>query len=162
MTDLHELLHEMWCPKCCEPAIISPDVKPWIWDCGGKHERLELKCPLATRMPEAVPAGLEWNSRFNYWCIRHQTVTGPSDRPLVFGETMCSPDHAELLFIGNAVKVLSAADWFVQFRGATDKIVVEGDDLVEVEIDGTIPAALTAALHRLADERDEAKETASE
>ena len=130
MTDLRELLYEPWCEKCGIPS------------CDRRHtytDKSPSRPPLATRMPEAVPAGLEWNSRFNYWCIRHQTVTGPSDRPLVFGETMCSPDHAELLFIGNAVKLIDI--------GAD--IVVAGK--------GELADRLAAALHRLADERDAAK-----
>ena len=123
MSDLRELLYEPWLPQEVEgPGFVGGPVLP----------------PLATRMPEAVPAGLEWCS----WSAR---IVGVKDSTLdpcwMLHRKECSTDTAELLFIGNAVKVLAPT-------------------LRERNL--PMPTSLqsqVAALHRLADERDAAKET---
>ena len=115
MTDLHALLNEQsWCTQChfdhCEKKYgICPG---------------ELMPPLATRMPEAVPAGLYWEDEL--WWLSHDPITD---------------EQAELLFIGNALKILTGGKPSVYIHASCD------------------PTRMAAALHRLCDERDAAKET---
>ena len=111
MTDLHALLYEPWIPQEVEgPGFVGGPVKP----------------PIATRMPEAVPAGL---STFRGgWRIYGE---GEDD-------VCCITDEqAVTQFIGNAVEVLDIG-----------YMVIAGE--------GELATRLTAALHRLADKRDAA------
>ena len=111
MTDLRALLYEPWGEGDFSPTT---------------HKE-----PLATRMPEAVPAGMEWNYVGRCW--RLLVVTGEHD----YLATITN-EQAELLFIGNAVKVMVDA--------------TDADKFVAIS-----PASIgqfAAALHRLADERD--------
>ena len=120
MTDLRELLYEPWCPTCSAP--VSSLCRPQAASSG----HLQEKPPLATRMPEAVPAGL---STFRGgWRIYGE---GEDD-------VCCITDEqAVTQFIGNAVEVLDIG-----------YMVIAGE--------GELATRLTAALHRLADKRDAA------
>ena len=114
MADLRELLYE-----------------PWM-ETDASHNQFERRAALATRMPEAVPVGLEWDGV--RWLLHPDGDPSPITTTITEGQ-------AELMFIGNAVEVLA--------------------DLLR---DRNLPMPTTlitqvAALHRLADERDAAKET---
>ena len=127
VTDLRALLHDPW--------LIDQDGVP-ILESGGTYEQVRQYPCLATRMPEAVPAGMEWvvyPNGADWWIQPDDTVAA-----------MINVEQAELLFIGNAVKVLADALH-------VDIVIGQpGDDLVQ---------RLATALHALADERDAAKET---
>ena len=146
MSDLRELLYEPWCPIC---KCSAPKGK-----CG-RHGKCAsddkpvplMRSPLSERMPEAVPAGLESNEWNNGWQLRHQTATGPPKMPPVFGVDHITDEQAELLFIGNAVKVLLSATTGPQLG------------LKINNRPGDLSTRFAAELHRLADERDAAKET---
>ena len=84
MADLRALLYETWCPKCMRPA------------CTSIVHIEEHRKPLATRLPQCVPAGLEW--RVAEW----RRLTGWTFRDVVIDDEI-----AELLFMGQAVKVLA-------------------------------------------------------
>ena len=114
MSDLRELLYEPWLPQEVEgPGFVGGPVLP----------------PLATRMPEAVPAGMD--TFRGGWRIYGE---GEDD-------VCCITDEqAVTQYIGNAVEVLVAANSLYLVKSYS--------------ADG-----LTAALHRLCDERDAAKET---
>ena len=119
MSDLHELLYE---------PLMETDAS---------HNQFERRAALATRMPEAVPAGLKVHESDGTWWIRDPDEGMPLYRHI-------TDEQAELLFIGNAVKVLADALH-------VDIVIGQpGDDLVQ---------RLATALHALADERDAAKET---
>ena len=134
MTDLHSLLHDPWCPRCGQATGWHDPGKPYTrieCKCGG------VKMPLATRMPEAVPAGLGWSEKIRVW---------------LWYTSIINDDAAELLFVGNAVDQYHAVTFAL--HGEKWSCIVlghygSGDSKV---------AALTAALHHLCDERDEAKE----
>ena len=117
MTDLHVLLYEPWCPTCG----------------GSSHHGgcLSQVPPLATRMPEAVPEGLDHGS----------AIPGNSDQNSWYiNGAKASDEQAELLFLGNALKILTGGKLSFQIHASCD------------------PAWMTAALHRFCDERDAAKE----
>ena len=119
MSDLHELLYE---------PLMETDAS---------HNQFERRAALATRMPEAVPAGLKVHESDGSWWIRDPDEGMPLYRHI-------TDEQAELLFIGNAVKVL--ADFHRKLNLPMP----------------TTLTAMAAALHRLADERDAAKETTDE
>ena len=148
MTDLRALLYDHWCPKC------GTDIGPKHLD----HTTLcpeGITAPLATRLPECVPPGLEKAELpYSHWVLRHQTATGPSDCQPVFGADPITDEQAELLFIGKAVKVLGAdgdgldlwterGAWWTH-RESSESEWHRGDTLIEL---------LAATLHRLADGR---------
>ena len=130
MTDLRALLYEPWLPQEIKgPDFIGGPVKP----------------PLATRMPEAVPAGMEHGGE------RWQLTPNDKDCFQMFAFNLINK-QAELLFIGNAVD---------QYRTVTFALHGEKWSCIVLGHYGSGDskvAALTAALHRLADERDAAKE----
>ena len=126
MTDLHALLHEPWCSKCGAPQRT---------DCMG----CDIRPPLATHMPEAVPARLEWSYVGRCW--RLLVVTGEHDYLATITD-----EQAETQFIGTVAKNFPATAVHVLVHYAQGEVP-------------NLPDALTAALHRLADERDAAKET---
>ena len=144
MMDLRALLYDHWCPKC------------WT-DIGHKHLDHTTLCPegitaaLATHLPECVPPGLEKAELpYSHWVLRHQTATRPSDCQPVFGADPITDEQAELLFIGQAVKVLMG-EVGCRFYRENDVwwAISNGNQTVKAE-----PlAALAAALHRLADGR---------
>ena len=109
MSDLRELLYEPW----------------WVDESVGKT----ICLPLASRLPEAVPAGLD--TFRGGWRVYGE---GEDDVCCITNE------QAVTQYIGNAVEVLVAANSLYLVKNYS--------------ADG-----LTAALHRLADERDAAKET---
>ena len=117
MADLRELLYEPWCPTCSAP--VSSLCRPQAASSG----HLQEKPPLATRMPEAVPAGLGWSEKIRVW---------------LWYTSIINDDAAELLFIGNALKILTGGKLSFQIHASCD------------------PAWMAAALHRLADKRDAA------
>ena len=106
--------------------------EPWCPTCGGSSHHggcLSQVPPLSERMPEAVPAGMD--TFRGGWRIYGE---GEDD-------VCCITDEqAVTQYIGNAVEVLVAANSLYLVKSYS--------------ADG-----LTAALHRLADERDAAKET---
>ena len=129
MTDLRELLYEPW-----GEGSFSP----------GTHSS-----PLATRMPECVPEGLEWEAADCRWYL--------GESPLVLYIT---DDQATLLCIGRWVQVLSEGldGGALEILAATNWVVTgvfkpEADHVDFVN--ASLPAALAAALHRLADAREE-------
>ena len=142
MTDLHVLLYE---------SLMETDAS---------HNQFERRAALATRMPEAVPAGMEHGGE------RWQLTPNDKDCFQMFAFTLIN-EQAELLFIGNAVKVLVANAIIVEVYythedGRTSLRLrgqgIYGGDVIEVD-QPTLPAALAAALHRLCDERGAAKDT---
>ena len=103
-----------------------------------------MRPPLATRMPEAMPAGLKWaaaNVAGGNWKVNGAWITD---------------DQAELLFIGNAVKVLASKTSIQRAEGDGGAWMLTCLDRIGTD---SLPAILAAALHRLADERDAAKVT---
>ena len=119
MSDLRELLYEPWLPQEVEgPGFVGGPVLP----------------PLATRMPEALPAGMEHGGE------RWQLTPNDKDCFQMFAFTLIN-EQAELLFIGNALKILTGGKPSFQIHASCD------------------PAWMAAALHRLCDERDAVKET---
>ena len=103
MTDLHALLYEQpWCTQC---HFDHSEKKYGI--CPG-----ELKPPIAERMPEIVPPGLDLGSECGVDC-----------------------------FIGRSMKILTGGKPSFYIHASCD------------------PTRMAVALHRLADERDAAKET---
>ena len=84
MADLRAMLYE---------TIIRHEPNP--------HPKRELPLavptlPLATRLPQCVPPGLKFNKGFGAW-----TLNGDD------GVDVTTNDVAELLFMGQAVKVLA-------------------------------------------------------
>ena len=133
MSDLRALLHDPWCPKCRRAGSHITEVHNLPKSLGGDGPEMNESevPPLTIRMPEAVPAGLKWaaaNVAGGNWKVNASWITD---------------EQAELLFIGNAVKVLADAT-------DADKVVI---------ISPATIAQFAAALHKLADERDAAKET---
>lgn len=131
MSELRALLYEPWCPYI-DDAV---DFAGAAAEAQGETRR----DPLATRLPECVPAGLEWEER---WWIEHEVNCG-NDPPPKFEHAPITDVQAELLFIGQAVKVLGPRGLVTQFARMASEGFAESD----------IPAALAAALHRLADEK---------
>ena len=122
MTDLRALLLEPWCEKCGQ-------VTGWH-ELGSGYTRIECKCggvkqPLATRLPESVPPGLECNDRLECW--------------LLDGSSVMTDEQAEILYIGQAAKMLTG-----------------GNPSVEIHMSCDL-AKLAAALHRMADDVDPTK-----
>ena len=142
MTDLRALLYDHWCPKCGT-------------DIGPKHLDHTTLCPegitaaLATRLPECVPPGLEKAELpYSHWVLRHQTATGPSDCQPVFGADPITDEQAELLFIGKAMDKFTNVTFTL--HGEKWSCIVQG----HYGSGDSKVAALAAALHRLADERE--------
>ena len=88
---MRALLYETWCPKC-GPKPPGGSMVTHMLTCDIELER----APLATRLPQCVPAGMEWHEQETSWNIAIVGIGG-----LISGE------HAELLFMGQAVKVLA-------------------------------------------------------
>lgn len=134
MTDLRALLYSSWCLKCHGPSNAA--------DCRSH----KLAKPIATRLPECVPPGL----------ICDRSVTDEGFWKMVAqgcATWNVSASTAELLFIGQAVKVLMG-EVGCRFYRENDVwwSISNGNQTVSAEpLD-----ALTAALHRLADEREAA------
>jgi len=59
------------------------------------------RAPLATRLPACVPLGLEWRARSDQGDVGSWRASWLLDRITIADE------HAELLFMGQAVKVLA-------------------------------------------------------
>ena len=141
MTDLRALLYEPWCRGC----------KTFGHPVGDSCPGDDMAMPLATHLPECVPPGLEKAELpYSHWVLRHQTATGPSDCQPVFGADPITDEQAELLFIGQAVKVLMG-EVGCRFYRENDVwwAISNGNQTVKAE-----PLAeLAAALHRLADGR---------
>lgn len=139
-TDLHALLHEPGPGKDFDGVMIYAP-------------------PLATRIPECVPAGLVREDEFS------ARESGTKDKMILClaswyldGQPI-TDEQAEHVCGWQWLKVLRQADWFVQFRGIAEKVLVENDHGVH-HFDGDPLVALAAALHRLADETP--KETPSD
>ena len=129
MTNLHVLLYEPWLPQEVEgPDFIGGPVKP----------------PLATRMPEAVPPGLEWDDVAGGWHSLNP------DNAVRFTDK-----QAGLLFMGQALDEVPT-----DLSDLSHLLSLWLEELKQSPGDAT--AALTAALHRLCDERDAAKETSDD
>ena len=135
MSDLRALLYDHWCPKCRT-------------DIGPKHLDHTTLCPegitaaLATRLPECVPPGLEWANSIDRWNLGHVDYEGITD------------EQAELLFIGK-VSSESSACFQLRHGGLYEARVCGFGVIHEHKGEGpTRCAALAAALHRLADERE--------
>ena len=90
-------------------------------------------------MSEAVPAGLE--ELDGSWFLNQYGITD---------------EQVELLFIGNAVKVLASKTSIQLAEGDGGAWMLTCLDRIGTD---SLPAILAAALHRLADERDAAKVT---
>ncbi len=145
---LRELLHEPWCLECGPVESSHPGVLP----CG--HER--GWAPLATRMPECVPAGLEWHnmqySQEGEWMLwKRQPDNSGGGFPI-------TDEQATLMCTGRWVQVLADAE-----HKTIASITIEKDDGTwtigrwddsNISTGDTLLAALAAALHGLADERD--------
>ena len=101
MTDLRELLYEPWCPTCNAPvcSLCRPQA--------AASGHLREKPPIAYRMPEAVTAGLTYSTE----------MIKPEGWYL--DATIRIDYHtAELMFIGNAVKLIGiGADIVVAGKG---------------------------------------------
>ena len=134
MSDLRALLKEPWCPiieqfervgQCYASDVpnVAQDARP----------------PLATRLPECVPPGMEWEPTDCQWSL--------SDDPH-FG--YITDEQAELLFIGKAVKVLGQAGWHLEYWH--DEWQVFNDARERVASSTAPESALAASLHKLADE----------
>ena len=80
--DVRRLVMEPWCNECNAPIETLPDAT---------HEHDNTRQALWARCPGCQPEGLEWHSVS--WCFRHQTATGPSDEPAVFGSDHCRDNH---------------------------------------------------------------------
>ena len=147
MADLRELLYEPWCPKC----------GPTKWHITGPDPNCmcdkDVCPPLATRMPEAVPSGLS-DEAAHGWMIKRTT-----DGCIA---ALITDDQAELMFIGNGVLLIGKCGWVLDYDVDGWSVFGWGVDEDKSQSGGrhkTPIAALAAALHRLADERDAEKET---
>lgn len=149
MTDLHELLYESWCSKCSKPFLHThPKPEDWVVPTS----------PLATRLPECVPPGLEWHniqfSQEGQWMLWERRPCGGGSGQYITDE------QAELLCIGKWVKVLSeprtdTSTLEIRFDGELWHVLSPGTD--SYGSGNSRIAALAAALHRLADEREAMK-----
>ena len=142
MSNLRALLKEPWCPiieqfervgQCYASDVpnVAQDARP----------------PLATRLPECVPPGMEWEPTDCQWSL--------SDDPH-FG--YITDEQAELLFIGKAVKVLGQQSRpsiiSCSPNGRNWSVRLDSTPSGRSKLHPSLVAALAAALHKLADERE--------
>lgn len=127
MADLRALLYEPWGEGEFSPTTHSG--------------------PLATRLPQCVPQGLEWYTDDGCKCWTLSTAFMKPHKIL--------DAQAELLFIGQVTDESSAC--WTRRNGGHYEARVCGFGVIHEHYGegGSRAAALTAALHRLADEAEE-------
>lgn len=133
MSDLRSLLYE---------TCIRHEPNP--------HPKRELDVavptlPLADRLPECVPQGLKWDNVMDeWWLMSKEPHKG----------TFIAELQAELLFIGQAVKVLAKQGWWLRPFSDDGRFVVDHGGGAPIPVlDGPLLSAFAAALHWLADEQ---------
>ena len=136
MSDLRALLYDTWCTKCGKVRDMG---------CVDLEHSEHARSPLATRLPECVPPGLEWKVCLNG--VGEWALSG------LFTDAAT----AELLFIGQAVLSIAESGWVLDYSLDGWNVFGWGIDEDKSQSNGhhkTAIAALAAALHNSADERD--------
>ena len=122
--------------------------EPWV-DAGPDGRDVVRREALATRLPECVPEGLEWED--GGCCQSGWMIIGNDDWADITDE------QATLMCIGRWVQVLGKRGWSAAYDTEGNEWEVSDDRLIEgglISRDASLPDALAAALHRLADERE--------
>ena len=142
MTDLRALLLEPWCPQCIafyeSVKGHEPPDRPL---CIGDDHDAVRRLPIATRLPECVPPGLEWEEGW-----------------MIIGADDCADitdAQAELLFIGQAILLIAQSGWVLDYSTDGWNVFGWGTDAEESQCGGPQKdaiSALAAALHQWIDE----------